>query len=123
MATAAEYAIRIDQGATFSETFRLEDDDVGRNLDGYTIYLKAAVDLDDTDLEIDISSAGSEITIGGNQDVAATAGYFTITIPAATTTAYTFTTLRYSLTVESAGGVIDRILEGALSLSKGVIGS
>ena len=122
MATAGKYDIRIDQGATYSESFRIEDDDVGRNLTGYTVNLKAAADLDDATLVIDLNT-DSEISIDAGQGTPSTAGWFTITIAATVTAAYTFTQLRYSLTVTSVAGVVERILEGGLSLSKGVIGS
>lgn len=106
---AGTYDFTIEQGTTFSRTFTWTDSSNNPiNLTGYTAKLSIApapagtpyISLTDT----------SGITLGGS------AGTIAVTLTAAQTTAFTFTTAKYDLKLTDASGNVTRLLEGTVTL-------
>ena len=101
----------IEQGATFEKILTLYDSaGVLRDLTGYTGRMMARTTIDAVSTVISLTSP-TDIVISG--------GTITINIDAATTAAYTFTTLVYDLEIEKASKVT-RVVQGSITLSKEV---
>jgi hypothetical protein len=108
-----KYDITIYQGATYDVTFTWKDEsDTEVNLTGYSARLKARESIDSSSAFISLTS-GSGITLGG------TAGTIRVLISATDTAALTQSGV-YDLELESGAGVVTRLLEGNLVLSKEV---
>ena len=111
--TAGQYDITIEQGATFTKTITWRDSsDALINLTGYTarMMVRESVDASATLLSLTDSSG---ITLGG------TAGTIAILISAASTAAMTKGGV-YDLELVSGGGIVTRLLQGNVILSKEV---
>ncbi|MCZ7404484.1 MAG: hypothetical protein O8C67_06085 [Candidatus Methanoperedens sp.] len=118
--SAGNFNFEIEQGVTFSKTFTWKDS--GGNaitIAGYTIRMMARNDYGDTLPVISLSTVTP--TPGGIAIVGdGSAGQFTITISATVTAGYNFSTLKYDLEAISGAGVVTRLLEGEITLSKEV---
>lgn len=117
--SAGQYNFEIEQGVTFSKTFTWKDSDGDAiPISGYTIRMMARNDYDDALPVITLSTVA---TPGGIALVGdGSTGQFTISMTAAVTAAYNFSNLIYDLEAVSAGGVVTRLLEGTITLSKEV---
>ena len=105
--------ITIEQGATFNPVLTWKDQ-TGTPIDlsGYSARMQVRAEIDAADPPLmDLTSVGGELVLGG------AAGTITFNVPAATTEALTFETAVYDLEVESAGGVVTRLLKGDVYLS------
>ncbi len=111
---AAKHDLVIEQGSTFQTviTYKDSNNDIV-DLTGYTarMQIRRRKTTDTPYLSI---SSDSEIVVGD------AAGTLTITIPAATTAALDFKRAVYDLEVESAGGIVTRLLQGTVELNKEV---
>lgn len=108
---AGRYAVTIEQGATWLETFTWTDangDPV--NLTGYTAVAMVKTTYGGTTL-LTASTASGTITLGG------AAGTITINVPYATTGAIGGQTGVWDLELTSGGGVRTRLLEGPVTIT------
>jgi len=117
--SAGSYNFEIEQGVDFSKTFTWKDSaGVAINIAGYTIRMMARNDYGDATPVITLSTVtppGGIAIVGDGS-----AGQFTITMTAATTAGYNFSILKYDLEAVSGAGVVTRLLEGTITLSKEV---
>ena len=99
----------IEQGATFQHTLTLSNGGTAINLTGYDVrmHIREYVSSPDTIVEL---------TIVDGISVVAASGQITLTISATDTAAMSFDTAYYDLEIESAGGVVTRIVEGSVNL-------
>jgi hypothetical protein len=77
------------------------------------MHLRTTVDATTTLLELTEANGRALITD-------AAAGEITLQVSAADTALLTFTSAVYDLEIEFSGGVVDRVLEGTVKLSKEV---
>lgn len=111
--TAGIYDIIIEQGATFTRTVTWKDEaETPINLTGYSARLQMRESVDATSTFLSLTS-GSGITLGG------TAGTILIEISATDTAALTQSGV-YDLELVSGAGVVTRLLQGSVTLSKEV---
>lgn len=121
---AGIYNFTIEQGATFIRTFIYKDSD------GNPINLGEATALR---MQIRENVGSTSPVTGGTFSISSGDGFsiqtpaggstqnqFTLTISAATTTAYTFTTAVYDIEYEDSNNVVTRLLQGKIKLSKEV---
>jgi len=107
--------LTIYQGSTWRRVVRLATDAGAVNLSGATVrmHLRATVAAPTTLLELTEANGRALITD-------AAAGEITLLIDAAATALLSFGRAVYDLEIEYAGGEVDRLLEGAVTLSKEV---
>jgi len=113
------YNFTIEQGCTFSKTFTWKDANGSAiNISGYTIRMMARNNYDDALPVITLSTVATPggIAIVGD----GSAGQFTISMTAVVTAALNFSQLVYDIEVVSGAGVVTRLLEGKITLSKEV---
>lgn len=113
--TPGHYDFTIYQGATFSRvlTWRDENNDA-INLSGYTARMQLRESTDAGDAFVSLTTENGGIALGG------AAGTVTLTISAADTAAIGETAGVYDLELVSAGGVVTRLLEGEVLISREV---
>jgi len=112
---AGEQNFIIEQGSDFRKTFTWTAADGNPvDLSGYTISLQAAKRQTSSEKAIDISTQ-DYITIDDADN-----GIFSIAIPGNITAEYDFFNAVYQIKAESAGGYIQRLLEGEITLAKEV---
>ena len=110
--TAAVYNLYIEQGTTFSKTLTWKDSSGNPiNLTGYTARMQFRRSAASADALYTASSTGGQITMGG------ALGTVAIVLPATDTAAFDFGCAVYDLEVESAGGIVTRLLEGGVEVS------
>lgn len=111
--TAGTYDITIEQGSTFTRTITWKDEnDTAVNLTGYSARLQMRESVDASSTFISLTN-GSGITLGG------VAGTILIEISATDTAAITQSGV-YDLELVSGAGVVTRLLQGNVILSKEV---
>ena len=115
-----KYSFTIEQGATFTRTFKYKDADGNPfDLNGYTVRMQIRASFDSS--IIDTFDNGGE----GGFELTAAAGaseknIITLTINATQTAAFTFDQARYDIELESGAGVVTRLLQGKIKLSREV---
>ena len=110
--TAAVYNLYIEQGATFQKTLTWKDSSgTPINLTGYTSRMQFRRSAASADALYTASTTNGDITLGGS------AGTIAIAIDATDTAAFDFGCAAYDLEVESAGGIVYRLLEGGVEVS------
>jgi len=109
---ASNYDLLIEQGATFRLELAWKLDGTAVDLTNYSarMQVRGAVEAATALLSL-TSAAGGGITLGG------AAGTITIVASAAQTAALTIRTGVYDLELESAGGEVTRLLQGAVAVS------
>ena len=114
---ASRFDMEIEQGATFTHSFAIIDSGVPRNITGALITLKARLDGSPISVPLDLDLAvGSGVTITN-----AANGKFSITV-SNTVTAGLLAGKKYNYTLKiSLGGVVERLLQGVLTVSSEVI--
>ena len=116
--SAGHYDFTIEQGANFSKTITWKDQaGAGINIHGYTIRMMARNEYTDAAPVITLSTVPA---IGGISITDEANGVFALSMTAAQTAALNFSLLKYDLEVQSPEGVVTRLLEGSISLSKEV---
>lgn len=112
---ASQYDITIEQGATFLRTVTWRDS-LGAliNLSGYTARMQVRAKKSSDVVLVEANTTNGYIVLGG------AAGTIAITIPAAITAPLSFVNGVYDLEVVSGGGIVTRLLEGGVELSKEV---
>lgn len=111
----AAYNFNIYQGSTWSRQMTYKDGDGNViNLSGYAVRLKIRQTWGGTVL-LSLST-GAE----GGITVAATSPNISVTITPTQTDALTFGKAVYDMEIESPAGVVDRLIEGVVTLKKAV---
>jgi hypothetical protein len=115
MAAVKEVELILPQGATFvyEVTYKDPDTDLPINLTGYTARLQIREKVESTST-LYSGTTDDDITIIG------ASGLVVLTIPAVTTTAFTFKKAVFDLEIESAGGVVTRLVKGTVLLDREV---
>lgn len=109
---AGKYNITIEQGATYTKTFTWKDSDGNAvDLTGYSGRMHIRENYKTEDVLLDVEPY---MTLGG------AAGTISITISDDITSALTFDSAVYDLELEDSDGVVTRLLEGSVTLSKEV---
>lgn len=111
---AATYDIYIERGATFRSTITWKDSTGALvNLTGYTARMQVRQKLASTTALISLVD-GAGITLGG------AAGTIVIEITDTVTTALDIRQGVYDLELVSGGGIVTRLIEGGVGVSKEV---
>lgn len=112
---AAAYDLMIEQGATFNQTVTWKDSTgAAVDLTGYSARMQFRPSVNAPTVYFSATSSDGRIVLGG------TAGTITINISAVETTAFTFVSAVYDLELQSASGVVTRLLEGGVAVSREV---
>ena len=124
--SAGTYNLTIEQGATFIRVFLWQAGGTGDcscppsttstpvNLTGYSAVMQIRQTPQSTTAYYTGSTANGNIVLGG------TAGTITLTIPATTTSAFTWVRGVYDMTLTSPTGVVTRLLQGSAIVSPDV---
>tara|TARA_B100001094_G_C17848039_1_gene631234 strand:+ start:295 stop:654 length:360 start_codon:yes stop_codon:yes gene_type:complete len=113
---AGIYNFTIEQGATFTRTFKYKDSE-GNPIDlvsgdGYVARMEIKDKIGGNQIAF-FSSNGTGLGINNTN-------FITLTISAGSTSSYNFTTAVYDLEIVSSTGVVTRLLQGKIKLSKEV---
>jgi len=106
---AGSYNITIEQGATYDQTFTFTRDGSPVNLTGYTARMQIRASVTAQQVVYDVAVTGT-FTLGG------AAGTIRIVITATNTAALTAGTYVYDLELQSASGVVTRLLQGSVTV-------
>jgi len=113
--TAGIYDITIEQGATFSLSATWKDSTGSAvNLTGYTARMQVRHFKDSTTTLANLTTENNGIVLG------AALGTITVTITATATAAMPALEAFYDLELQSAGGVVTRLLQGKATISREV---
>jgi hypothetical protein len=107
--------LTIYQGSTWRRVVRLATPAGAVDLSGATVRMHARSTVAATTTLLELTEANGRALITD-----AAAGEITLLVSAADTALLSFTSAVYDLEIEYAGGVVERILEGAMKLSKEV---
>lgn len=109
---AANHDILIEQGATFRLELAWKLDGAPVDLTSYSARMQVRGSVESTAALLSLTSAaGGGITLGG------AAGTITIVASAASTSALVIRNGVYDLELESAGGEVTRLVQGAVTVS------
>jgi hypothetical protein len=109
---AGKHNIYIEQGATWSLPLRWQDaDENPMDLTGFTARMHIRKKVTDPAFEIELTTEDGGITLGGAD------GSIGLFISATDTAAIDIKTGAYDLELISPGGVVTRLLEGAVTVS------
>jgi hypothetical protein len=112
---AATYNFTIEQGATFTITFGYRaSTGAPINLTGFSARMHARQPLESSRTLINATTANGLLTI------APLDGTVTLALTATQTAALNFDKARYDLELEAGNGVVTRLVEGTITLSKEV---
>lgn len=113
--SATRYDFTIEQGATFSLTFRWKDT-AGNiiNLSGFTARAQFRYAKLDDQILLSMTTENGRIVLGG------AAGTIEILLDAATTAAIDWTSARYDIELEDSAGFVTRLVEGKVKVSNEV---
>ena len=104
----ATYGIIIYQGATWKRELTLKQDNSPLHLSGYSAQM---IIKSGNDVVLDLNSGSGDIVVGDSSP------NITITITSTKTALLNFGSATYVLEIAS-GGVVDRLLEGSVTLHK-----
>jgi hypothetical protein len=111
---AGTYNMTLLQGADREITLIVkDDDDLVIDLDGYDVFMQIREYVDDTSVLDELSTDNTRIVLTGDE------GKIVLKFPSAVTSLYRFTSGVYDLEI-STGGVVTRLLEGTVVVSKEV---
>jgi hypothetical protein len=109
------YDFTIYQGATFLRVLTWKDEaNALVNLTGYTARMQIRSNKDSADPTVTLTTENGGIALGG------AAGTITLTITATDSAAITESEGVYDLELVSSGGVVTRLLQGAVEINKEV---
>jgi hypothetical protein len=112
---AAYYDILIEQGATFQKTFTWKDSNEDAvDLTGYTARMQIRRKKSSTTAEHSATTENGGITLGDEL------GTVAVEIPAADTADFDFTKGVYDIELIASDGVVTRLVEGGVEVSKEV---
>lgn len=110
-----EYHLNVIQGATFQKVITWKDENgVAINLTGYTARMQARVEYESAAPFINLTTENGGITLGG------AAGTITLSISATATAAITQERGYWDIELISGSGIVYRLLQGNVSVSKEV---
>jgi hypothetical protein len=104
----------IPQGATWSVVLRWKADDVNVNLTNYTARMQIRASAEAVTTIEELTTANGGITLGGS------AGTITLSLTDTETAALPATRAVYDLELVSAGGVVTRLVEGAVTITRNI---
>jgi hypothetical protein len=105
-----QYNFTCPKGTTFSKSVTYKVNKFAVNLTGYSARMQVRETLASTSTLVSLSSPSNGMTVNS-------AGVITMTISAATTAGFANGTYVYDLEIESAGGVVTRLLEGKFKVT------
>lgn len=112
---AGKHDFKIEQGSTFRLDVSYRDSNGDPiNLSGYTARMQARPTPTSSTIYINIST-----TLGG-VTITPAIGLITLALSATQTAALDFSTARYDLEIQSSTGVVTRLIEGTITLSREV---
>jgi hypothetical protein len=116
MAVVKEVELVIPQGATFiyEITYKDPSNNTPINLTGYTARMQMREKIDDT------ATIFSATTENGALFVSGSTGMVVLTIPAAITAAFQFKKVVFDIEIQSAAGVVTRLVKGTMLLDREV---
>jgi hypothetical protein len=110
---AASYDFEIEQGATLLKPIVWKDSTgTAVNLTGYTAKMQIRKSVSSTDVLLELS------TTNGKLSITAGTGTITMIFSATTTAAIDWSRGKYDLELTSSSGVVTRLLEGEITVSK-----
>ena len=127
--SAGIYNMAVDQGATYIRVFTWYTCSCGScssssscgcgcgssgtpvDLTGFTADMQIRQNVQSSTILYEASTANNAIVLGG------TAGTITLTIPASATAGFTWNKGVYDMNLTSSGGVVTRLLQGAVVVS------
>lgn len=110
---AANYDFEIEQGATLLKPIVWKDSSgTVVNLTGYSAKMQIRKSAASPDVLLELSTTNGKLTITPNT------GTVTMIFNAATTTAIDWSRGRYDLELTSGTGVVTRLIEGEITVSK-----
>jgi hypothetical protein len=113
--TAGTYNFTVEQGATFTRDFVYKDStNVVVNLTGYSARMHIRPHLESTQILLEATTANAKLTITPLQ------GKISVVFTPADTNSIPDTEAVYDLELESASGVVTRLIEGSVTFSKQV---
>lgn len=113
--SAGIYDIYIEQGATYNQPLVWKDSSgTAVNVTGYTARMQIRKTVDASTIILTLTTENGRITVGGSN------GLITLLVSAADTAALTTFCGVYDLEVISPTGVVTRLLEGQVEISKEV---
>jgi hypothetical protein len=112
---AGEYDLEILQGETYTKQF-IWKDSAGTevNLTGYTARMQVRQSKASDDVLLELTTANGRISLGG------AAGTIDLNLSATVTAAITWKRGLYDLELVASNGVVRRLLEGEVTVSKEV---
>lgn len=113
--SAASYNFTIEQGATLRKQI-IWKDGAGAliNLTGYSAKMQIRKTVTSIDPLVELSTTNSKISLG------TTNGTITLILSAADTADFDWTSGVYDLELTSADGVVTRLIQGTITVSRGV---
>lgn len=112
---APTYNIMVEQGSTFILSIVWKDPTgVPYDLTGYVARMQLRRSLSDTTVLLEATTTNGYIVLG------TTGGTVDVSIPAAVTAALNFVDGVYDIELESGAGIVKRLIQGAVELSKEV---
>lgn len=111
--SAASYDFEIEQGTTLLKPIVWKDSNGDPvNLTGYTAKMQIRKSASATDVLLELSTSNSKLAID------ASAGKVTMIFSSTTTAAIDWSRGKYDLELTSSSGVVTRLLEGEITVSK-----
>ena len=111
--SAGTYDFQIEQGATLTKQFVWKDGSGNLiNLTGYTAKMQVRRNPASDEVLLEASTTNGRIALGGS------AGTITLTLSATVTAAITWSRGKYDLELTARNGVVTRLLEGEITVSK-----
>ena len=120
---AGNYSFTIEQGTTFTRVFKYKDENGAPvDLTGYDVRMQIRSSYDSAVLA-SLTSGSGDFVVSVPPDAAdgvTDKNQIKLTISATNTAAYTFDQALYDIELESETGVVTRLLQGKIKLSREV---
>tara|TARA_R110000782_G_scaffold168479_1_gene260523 strand:+ start:58 stop:432 length:375 start_codon:yes stop_codon:yes gene_type:complete len=120
---AGNYSFTIEQGTTFTRVFKYKDENGAPvDLTGYDVRMQIRSSYDSAVLA-SLTSGSGDFVVSVPPDAAegvTDKNQIKLTISANNTAAYTFDQALYDIELESGTGVVTRLLQGKIKLSREV---
>ena len=120
---AGNYSFIIEQGATFTRVFKYKDENGAPvDLTGYDVRMQIRSSYG-SDILASLTSGSGDFVVSVPPDAAegvTDKNQIKLTISANNTAAYTFDQALYDIELESGTGVVTRLLQGKIKLSREV---
>tara|TARA_R110002050_G_scaffold249951_3_gene387856 strand:- start:3239 stop:3613 length:375 start_codon:yes stop_codon:yes gene_type:complete len=120
---AGNYSFTIEQGTTFERVFKYKDENGAPvDLTGYDVRMQIRSTYG-SDILANLTSGSGDFVISVPPDAAdgvTDKNQIKLTISATHTAAYTFDQALYDIELESGTGVVTRLLQGKIKLSREV---